>query len=83
MTHKHNEHSWNLMVDLLGKNQLFEPMWDAIRSMNQEGVLSVTAFVSVFGSYCVAGRIGEAIMTFDVMERCAKFKLYLLSFYFF
>lgn len=57
------------MVDLLGKNQMFEPMWDAIRSMKQEGVLSITAFVSVFGSYCAAGRIGEAIMTFDVMER--------------
>lgn len=58
------------MVDLLGKNEMFEPMWDAIRSMKQEGdVLTVATFVSVFGSYCVAGRLNEAIMTFDVMER--------------
>ncbi|KAL3500251.1 hypothetical protein ACH5RR_039344 [Cinchona calisaya] len=69
LTHKHDEHSWNLMVDLLGKNQLFETMWDAIRSMKQEGLFSVASFASVFGSYCVVGRIDEAIMTFDVMER--------------
>ncbi|KAL2544390.1 Pentatricopeptide repeat-containing protein [Forsythia ovata] len=69
LARKHSEHSWNLMVDLLGKNRLFEPMWDAVRSMKQEGVLSLTTFVSVFGSYCAAGRFGEAVMSFDVMER--------------
>lgn len=57
------------MVDLLGKNEMFEPMWDAIRSMKQEGVLSIPTFVSVFGSYCAVGRFNEALMTFDVMER--------------
>ncbi|PIN26267.1 hypothetical protein CDL12_00971 [Handroanthus impetiginosus] len=65
----HTGYSWNLMVDLLGKNKLFEPMWDAIRSMKQEGVLSLTTFVSVFENYCSAGRFDEAVMTFDVMER--------------
>ncbi|KAG8375249.1 hypothetical protein BUALT_Bualt10G0080700 [Buddleja alternifolia] len=66
---KHTGYSWNLMVDLLGKNSLFEPMWDAIRSMKQESLLSLTTFVSVFENYCVAGRFDEAVMTFDVMER--------------
>lgn len=54
---KLSSYSWNLIVDLLGKNEMFEPMWDAIRSMKQEGVLSIATFVSAFGSYCVAGRI--------------------------
>ncbi|CAL5440901.1 unnamed protein product [Camellia sinensis] len=69
MNQKHSAYAWNLMVDLLGKNESFEQMWDAIRSMKQEGVLSVATFVSVFGSYCSAGKINEAVMTFDVMDR--------------
>ncbi|KAI4314600.1 hypothetical protein L6164_027489 [Bauhinia variegata] len=66
---KHSAYAWNLMVDLLGKNQLFEPMWGAIRSMKQEGVLSIATFVSVFGSYYTAGRFNEAVMSFDLMDR--------------
>ncbi|KAJ7943982.1 Pentatricopeptide repeat-containing protein [Quillaja saponaria] len=66
---KHSVYAWNLMVDLLGKNQLFEPMWDSIRSMKQEGILSTATFVSVFGSYCTAGRFSEAVMSFDVMDK--------------
>lgn len=69
MSRKQTGYSWNLMVDLLGKNNLFEPMWDAIRSMKQEGLLSLTTFVSVFENYAVARRFDEAVMTFDVMER--------------
>ncbi|KAK9277471.1 hypothetical protein L1049_007015 [Liquidambar formosana] len=69
LAQKHSAYAWNLMVDLLGKNEMFEPMWDAIRSMKQEGVLSMATFVSVFGSYCIAGRINEAVMTFDVMDK--------------
>lgn len=69
LNQKHSGFSWNLMVDLLGKNGMFEAMWDAVRSMKQENLLSVSTFVSIFGSYCVAGRFNEAIMTFDVMER--------------
>lgn len=57
------------MVDLLGNNQLYESMWDAIRSMKQEDILSMAIFASVFGSYCMAGRLNEAIMSFDVMDR--------------
>ncbi|XP_072955671.1 pentatricopeptide repeat-containing protein At5g15010, mitochondrial-like [Typha angustifolia] len=67
---KHSSYAWNLMVDILGKNALFEPMWDAIRSMRQEPIaLSVATFVSAFSSYCSTGRLKEAIMTFDVMDR--------------
>lgn len=66
---KHSSYAWNLMVDLLGKNQLFEPMWDAIRSMKKENVLTLASFVSVFGSYCMVGRFKEANMTFDVMDK--------------
>ncbi|XP_051136923.1 pentatricopeptide repeat-containing protein At1g77360, mitochondrial-like [Andrographis paniculata] len=65
---QHTGYSWNLMVDLLGKNQLFEPMWEAIHSMKKEGLLSLTTFVSVFENYCVTGRFDEAVMTFEVME---------------
>nr|KYP60986.1 hypothetical protein KK1_023409 [Cajanus cajan] len=56
------------MVDLLGKNQLFEPMWDAVRSMKQEEKLSLSTFASVFQSYCTARRFNEAVMSFDVMD---------------
>lgn len=66
---KLSPYAWNLMVDLLGANRLFEEMWDAVRSMKQEGVLSLATFVSVFGSYCSAGRFDEAVLTFDVMNR--------------
>ncbi|KAH6820421.1 hypothetical protein C2S53_002579 [Perilla frutescens var. hirtella] len=66
---KHTPYSWNLMVDLLGKNKLFDPMWDAIRSMKLEGLLSLTTFVSVFENYCIDGKLDEAVMTFDVMGR--------------
>ncbi|OVA08805.1 Pentatricopeptide repeat [Macleaya cordata] len=66
---KPTSYSWNLIVDILGKNRLFEPMWDAIRSMKEEGLLSVATFASVFGSYCIAEKINEAIMSFDVMNQ--------------
>lgn len=66
---KQTDFAWSLMVDLLGKNQLFEPMWDCIRSMKQEGLLSMGTFVSVFGSYCAAHRFSEATMSFDVMGK--------------
>ncbi|KAF9617385.1 hypothetical protein IFM89_036306 [Coptis chinensis] len=66
---RHTQYSWNLMVDLLGKNGLFETMWDAIRSMKQENVLSMATFASVFGSYCIAGKFSEAVMSFDVLDR--------------
>lgn len=65
----HSPYSWNLVVDLLGKNLFFDAMWDAIKSMKKEGLLSLATFASVFSSYVAAGRVQEAIMTFDVMEK--------------
>lgn len=66
---KQSAYSWNLMIDLLGKNELFEEMWNGIRTMRQEKILSLPTFVSVFGSYCSAGRFKEATMSFEVMDR--------------
>ncbi|KAF5183042.1 Pentatricopeptide repeat-containing protein [Thalictrum thalictroides] len=65
----HSPYGWNLVVDLLGKNLLFEAMWDAIKSMKKEGLLSLATFASVFSSYAVNDRVDEAIMTFEVMDQ--------------
>lgn len=46
---------------------MFDEMWDAIRSMRQQNLLSKVAFVSALQSYCEAERVSEAFMTFDVM----------------
>ncbi|XP_047153508.1 pentatricopeptide repeat-containing protein At1g77360, mitochondrial-like [Vigna umbellata] len=64
----HTPYSWNLVVDLLGKNRFFDAMWDAIKSMQKEGLLSLATFASVFESYVIANRTREAIMAFEVME---------------
>ncbi|EMS66967.1 hypothetical protein TRIUR3_28674 [Triticum urartu] len=62
--------AWNLLVDILGKAAMFDPMWDAVLSMSQEGgLLSVATFASMFASYCARGNFKEAAMAFDVMER--------------
>ncbi|CAK9172124.1 unnamed protein product [Ilex paraguariensis] len=66
---KHSPYAWNLVVDLLGKNSLFDAMWDAIKSMKKEGLLSLATFASVFSSYVEANQIQEAIMTFEVMDQ--------------
>jgi len=70
---EHTAYAWNLLVDILGKAAMFEPMWDAIRSMNQEGggggLVSVATFASVFTSYCARGNFKEAAAAFDVMGR--------------
>ncbi|XP_057970653.1 pentatricopeptide repeat-containing protein At1g77360, mitochondrial-like [Malania oleifera] len=70
----HSPYAWNLVVDMLGKNGLFDAMWDAIKSMRKEGLLSLATFASVFSSYVVADRVQEAIMTFEVMDQygCAR-----------
>ncbi|KAK7285245.1 hypothetical protein RJT34_20009 [Clitoria ternatea] len=64
----HTPYSWNLVVDILGKNRFFDAMWDAIKSMNTKGLISLATFASVFASYVAAGRVREAIMAFEVME---------------
>ncbi|PKI68407.1 hypothetical protein CRG98_011204 [Punica granatum] len=61
----HSPYAWNLVVDMLGKNELFDAMWDAIKSMHKERLLSLATLASVFSSYVIAGRVHEAIMTFD------------------
>lgn len=66
----HTAYAWNLLVDILGKAAMFEPMWDAIRSMKQEGggrLVSIATFASVFASYCARGSFKEAVAAFDVM----------------
>ncbi|KAE9598798.1 hypothetical protein Lal_00022527 [Lupinus albus] len=64
----HSPYSWNLVVDLLGKNRFFDAMWDAIKSMHKERLLSLATFASVFSSYVNAGRVRDSIVTFEVME---------------
>lgn len=57
-------------MDMLGKNSLFDAMWDAIKSMNAERcLLSLATFASVFSSYVMADRVQEAIVTFGIMDQ--------------
>ncbi|KAJ6290723.1 hypothetical protein OIU78_026464 [Salix suchowensis] len=66
---KHSPYSWNLVVDLLGKNSMFDAMWGAIKSMKRENLVSLATFASVFSSYVIVDRVKEAIMTFEVMDQ--------------
>lgn len=69
LAHKHSPKAWNLMVDLLGRNRLFDSMWDAIRSMRHENTLSLATFVFAFANYCASRRFDDAVMTFQVMGK--------------
>ncbi|QHO13374.1 Pentatricopeptide repeat-containing protein [Arachis hypogaea] len=42
-------------------------MWDAIKSVKKEQLLCLATFASVFSSYVAAGRVHDAVMTFEVM----------------
>ncbi|KAJ6687998.1 hypothetical protein OIU74_016658 [Salix koriyanagi] len=66
---KHSPYSWNLVVDLLGKNSMFDAMWGAIKSMKRENLVSLATFASVFSSYVIVDKVKEAIMTFEVMDQ--------------
>lgn len=44
-------------------------MWDAIKSMKTEGLVSLATFASVFSSYVSSNKVREAVMTFDIMEQ--------------
>uniref|UniRef100_A0A0D9W788 Pentatricopeptide repeat-containing protein-mitochondrial domain-containing protein n=1 Tax=Leersia perrieri TaxID=77586 RepID=A0A0D9W788_9ORYZ len=68
---KHTGYARNLLVDILGKAGMFQPMWDAVRSMLQDGGghITVATFASIFSSYCAGGNLKEAVKAFDVMER--------------
>ncbi|XP_062220091.1 pentatricopeptide repeat-containing protein At1g77360, mitochondrial-like [Phragmites australis] len=48
--HNHSPYSWNLVVDILGKNRLFDPMWETVGSMHSQRLLSLATFASVFSS---------------------------------
>jgi pentatricopeptide repeat protein len=48
--HEHSPYAWNLVVDILGKNRLFDLMWDTVASMRSQGLLSFATFTSVFSS---------------------------------
>ncbi|KAF8729686.1 hypothetical protein HU200_017640 [Digitaria exilis] len=48
--HKHSPYSWNLIVDILGKNRIFGHMWKTVGSMHAQGLLSRATFASVFSS---------------------------------
>ncbi|KAM0910985.1 hypothetical protein ACQ4PT_013846 [Festuca glaucescens] len=50
LRHQHSPYAWNLVIDLLGKNRLFDPMWDTVASMRSQGLLSRATFASVFSS---------------------------------
>nr|CAD1842779.1 unnamed protein product [Ananas comosus var. bracteatus] len=54
LSHLHSPYSWNLLVDLLGKNLLFPPMWHALHSMHSLSLLSLATFASVFSSLASA-----------------------------
>ncbi|KAM0041696.1 putative tetratricopeptide-like helical domain superfamily [Helianthus debilis subsp. tardiflorus] len=54
---------------MLGKHCLFDAMWDAIKSMKQEGMLSLATFASVFGSYVMADKVKDVLEAFRVMEQ--------------
>ncbi|KAL4577569.1 hypothetical protein LXL04_013678 [Taraxacum kok-saghyz] len=66
---RHSPYAWNLVVDMLGKNGLFDSMWDAIKSMQKERLLSLATFASVFGSYVKADQVKGAFMTFELMDQ--------------
>lgn len=66
---RHSPYAWNLIIDMLGKHWSFDAMWDAIKSMKKEGILSLATFASVFGSYVMADRVREAINAFEVMDQ--------------
>ncbi|KAI5684368.1 hypothetical protein M9H77_05596 [Catharanthus roseus] len=65
----HSPYAWNLVVDLLGKNGLFDAMWDAIKSMRKEKLLSLATFASVFSSYAMSNRVEDAFLAFEIMDQ--------------
>lgn len=71
---KHSPLAWNLLVDLLGKEKLFDAMWDCVKIMRTESIVSMDTISSMFGNYAQAGKIEEARMTFDVLDQygCRK-----------
>ncbi|CAN6483921.1 unnamed protein product [Victoria cruziana] len=69
LDNRHSPYAWNLIVDILGKNRLFDAMWDSVKTMRSEGIASLATFASVFSSYVLADRVNEAIMTFEILDQ--------------
>ncbi|XP_031496338.1 pentatricopeptide repeat-containing protein At1g77360, mitochondrial-like [Nymphaea colorata] len=69
LDNRHSPYAWNLIVDILGKNRLFDAMWDSVKTMRREGISSLATFASVFSSYVLADRVNEAIKTFEVLDQ--------------
>lgn len=44
-------------------------MWDAVKSMKNEGLVSLATFGSVFSSYVSFDKVKEAVLTFEVMDQ--------------
>ncbi|KAK8967811.1 hypothetical protein KSP40_PGU021112 [Platanthera guangdongensis] len=42
-------------------------MWDAVRSMHSEGLISLAAFASIFASLTSAGRPADALAAFGAL----------------
>lgn len=69
LNNRHSGYAWDLVVDLLGKNCLFDAMWDAIKSMRKEFLLSIATFKLVFVNYVICDRVQDAIMSFEVLDQ--------------
>lgn len=69
LNNRHSSYAWDLIVDLLGKNCLFDAMWDALKSMKKELLLSLATFKSVFFNYVIADRVQDGITSFEVMDQ--------------
>ncbi|KAH7658631.1 TPR-like protein [Dioscorea alata] len=67
--HQHSPYSWNLVVDLLGKSLRFEAMWDTVRSMHNQRLLSLATFASIFSSYAATDLPLDALAAFHAMPR--------------
>ncbi|KMZ71758.1 Pentatricopeptide repeat (PPR) family protein 1 [Zostera marina] len=65
---QHSPYAWNLIVDILGKNKLFEAMWDAVKTMRHQKILSMVTFASIFSSFTEAELFDESFKAFEVME---------------
>lgn len=51
--------AWNLLVDLLGKEKLFDVMWDRIKIMRTVGIVPMETISAMFGNYVHPGKIEE------------------------
>lgn len=65
---QHSPYAWNLIVDILGKNKLFEALWDAVKTMRHQKIISLATFASIFSSYTEAQLFDDSFKAFEIME---------------